>query len=129
MSRKAAIGFTFVGYAIDATNKLLRESYPFGQNTLFENHSGNFLTSATLALIMRRVAAPLLNEKLHLQVTDQDMDTAAFLITFGLNIAAETYGLLMGPNPEFWGDIICGTLAAGLVLYGSSRQSAVAQSR
>ena len=127
VSRIAAIGFAFVGYSIDVINKLFRESYPFGQNTLPENHSGNFLTSATLAVIARRVAAPLLNEKLHLQVTDQDMDTAAFLITFGLNIAAETYWSLMGPNPEFWGDIICGTLAAGLVLYGSSRQSAVGQ--
>ena len=129
MSRKTALGFTFVGYAIDATNKLLRESYPFGQNTLFENHSGNFLTSVTLALIARRVVAPLLNEQLHLQVTDQDMDTAAFLITLGLNIVAETYTLLMGSNPELWGDIISGALAAGFLLYGSSRQSAVDRSR
>ena len=129
MSRKTALGFTFVGYAIDATNKLLRESYPFGQNTLLENHSGNFLTSVTLALIARRVVAPLLNEQLHLQVTDQDMDTAAFLITLGLNIVAETYTLLMGSNPELWGDIISGALAAGFLLYGSSRQSAVDRSR
>ena len=83
-------------------------------------------TSAGLSFFVRDVVFYYVEEGLGHEIPSNVKNLTTLVILAAANVVTEW---AKHPNPELWSDAIMGTLAAGFLLYGSSRQSAVDRSR